>query len=43
MINWKGIEDTGVDLQYNAFIFQAQAQDIVPTIGFSIEKFKTSR
>ncbi|TWW67932.1 ADP-ribosylation factor-like protein 6 [Takifugu flavidus] len=23
-------------------IFQAQAQDIVPTIGFSIEKFKTS-
>lgn len=24
-------------------IFQAQAQDIVPTIGFSIEKFKTSR
>lgn len=24
-------------------VFQAQAQDIVPTIGFSIEKFKTSR
>lgn len=30
-------------LQYAAFVFQAQAQDIVPTIGFSIEKFKTSR
>lgn len=24
-------------------VFQAQTQDIVPTIGFSIEKFKTSR
>lgn len=43
MINQKGIEDIGVYLQCNAFIFQAQAQDIVPTIGFSIEKFKTSR
>lgn len=31
-----------VEILFTA-VFQAQAQDIVPTIGFSIEKFKTSR
>lgn len=30
-------------LVLSCLVFQAQAQDIVPTIGFSIEKFKTSR